>query len=116
MFIQERKGSEGESKYDDGANEEDELISDGGQEQEVVCDDVGTSGKAHLVDRVLCFSGPKRQSNINREVIASPADGSATAEKAEAQSGGRKVTREEAGDGQGQGAQSASPLLAFFSY
>jgi len=80
-----------------------------------VCD-VGTSGKAHLIDLVLYFPGPKRQSNVNREAIASAADGSATAEKAEVQSGGRKVTREEAEDGQVQGARSSFPLLAFFRY
>ena|ERR1700685_3313719 len=116
MFIQESEGSEGESEYDDGANnEEDELISDSGREQEAVRDDVGTSGKAHLVDLVLCFSGPKRQSNVTREAIASAADGSAITEKAEAQSRGRKVTCEEAGDGQGQGVRSSFPLLAFFN-
>jgi SWI/SNF-related matrix-associated actin-dependent regulator of chromatin subfamily A member 5 len=50
MFIQESEGSEGESEYDDGTNNgEDELISDGGEEQEAVCDGVGTSGKAHLI-------------------------------------------------------------------
>ena len=117
IFIQESEGSEGESEYDDGANnEEDELISDGGQEQEAVRDGVGTSSKAHLVDLVLCFSGSKQQSIVTGEAIASAADGSATAEKAEAQSGGRKVTREEAGDGQGQSARSSFPLLAFFNY
>jgi hypothetical protein len=117
ICIQESEGSEGESEYDDGANnEEDELISDGGQEQEAVSHGVGTSGKAHLVDLVLCFSGSKQQSNVTGEAIASAADGSATAEKTEAQSGGRKVTREEAGDGQGQSARSSLLLLAFFSY
>ena len=35
--IQESEGSEGESEYDDAANvEEDELISDGEQQQEAV--------------------------------------------------------------------------------
>jgi hypothetical protein len=39
FFTQESEGSEGESEYDDGANnEEDELISEGEQEQEAVSD------------------------------------------------------------------------------
>lgn len=60
--MQESEGSEGESGYDDGANnEEDELMSDGGMEQEVVSDHVGTSAKTHLVDLVPSFSGPEEQ-------------------------------------------------------
>jgi hypothetical protein len=44
IFTQESEGSEGESEYDDGANnEEDELISEGEQEQEAVSDRVGIS-------------------------------------------------------------------------
>ena len=117
FFIQESEGSEGESDYDDDANnEKDELMSDGGQEQEVVNDGVGTSAEAHLVYLVLCFSGSKQQSNVTAEAIASAANGSATAEKAEAQSGGRKVTCDDAGDGQGQSVQSSFLLLAIFNY
>jgi len=44
IFIQESEVSEGESEYNDGANnEEDELISDGRLEQEAVRDNVRTS-------------------------------------------------------------------------
>lgn len=102
LITQESEGSEGESEYDDGANnEEDELISEGEQEQEAVSDRVGISVISPLIDVIPCVQGSKREPIITGEAVAGSADRSATTEETEAQSGRREVTRKEAGDGQG---------------
>jgi hypothetical protein len=102
--IQESEGSEGESEYDDAANvEEDELISDGEHQQEAV-----SHLRWSISFSLTVVQGPKRESDVARKAIEGAADGGATAEEAEAQSRGRQVAREAAGDGQGQGAPPSS--------
>jgi len=60
FFTQESEGSEGESEYDDGANnEEDELISEAEQEQEAVSDRVGISAISRLIDVIPFVQGSK---------------------------------------------------------
>jgi hypothetical protein len=88
LITQEIEGSEGE--YDDGMNnEEDELISEGEQEQEVVSDRVGISISSRLIDMIPCVQGSKWDQIVTNEAVAGSADRSATTEETEAQSGRR---------------------------